>query len=137
MTVQRARTRDIDIGSHWDELGQIAGGLPRKEKSAHLQVALNVGRISTMKLLLLFVALIAFTTSANAWDGVNTETGDEVVIEKGNLVRTGRDIEVYDSNSGEYIDMSVESMTRSGNSVEIELYNSETGETQTYEFDDN
>lgn len=90
-----------------------------------------------MKLVILFVALTTFTASAHAWDGVNTETGNEVVIEKGNLVRTGRDIEVYDSNSGEYIDMSVESMTRTGNSVEIELYNSDTGETQTYEFEDN
>lgn len=89
-----------------------------------------------MKTFVLFVALFSLVTEAKAWDGVNTETGNEVTIEQGNLVRTGRDIELYDSNSGQYIDMSVESINRVGNSVEIEMYNNETGETQTYEFDD-
>ena len=72
---------------------------------------------------------------ALAWDGVNTESGTSVTIEQGNLVRTGREIEVYDWESGSYRDMEVESINRIGNSVEMELYDNESGEVGTYEFD--
>lgn len=116
---------------------QACMGLAANDEKCSLVQCARRGKESTMKTFVMFVALFFLTTEATAWDGVNTETGDEVVIEKGNLVRTGRHIEVYDSNSGQYIDMSVESIQRSGSSVEIELYNSDTGETQTYEFDDN
>ena len=57
-------------------------------------------------------------------------------IEKGSLVRSGRSIEVYDYEKGQYLDVDVEDITRRGNGVEVEVYDSGTGEYRTYEFDD-
>ena len=37
---------------------------------------------------------------AFAWDGTNSNTGSSVAIERGQLVRTGRTVEVYDSTEG-------------------------------------
>lgn len=45
------------------------------------------------------VALVS-TNLAVAWDGTNTVTGSSVEIERGQLVRWGRTIEVYDSTEG-------------------------------------
>ena len=73
---------------------------------------------------------------AAAWDGTDTETGGAVEIEKGNLVRTGQDIEIYDSESGEYRDVTVESMQSTGSGVEIEIYDNDAGEYRTIEMED-
>ena len=58
--------------------------------------------------LLLSIAVFAFLSSpANAWDGYHWESGSYVEIDKGNLVREGRDIEIYDYGTGEYRDVTV------------------------------
>jgi hypothetical protein len=72
---------------------------------------------------------------AVAWDGTNTTTGSSVEIERGQLVRSGRTIEVYDSSEG-YKDYDVDSIRRSGGTVEIEATDSTTGESTTLEMDD-
>ena len=71
-----------------------------------------------------------------AWDGTDTETGQSVEIGKGNLVRPGRDIEVYDYGAGEYRDVTVESIRRYGSTVEVEVYDYESGEYRTLEMED-
>lgn len=71
-----------------------------------------------------------------AWDGVDSNTGDSVEIEKGNLVRPGRDIQVFDWGSGEYRDVEVQSIQDIGGSVEVEVYDSESGEYRTFEMED-
>lgn len=49
----------------------------------------------------LIISLIfSGTTTAFAWDGTNTGTGSSIEIERGQLVRPGRTIEVYDSDAG-------------------------------------
>jgi hypothetical protein len=73
---------------------------------------------------------------AVAWDGTNTTTGSSVEIERGQLVRSGRTIEVYDSSDG-YKEYEVDSIRRSGGTVEIEATDSATGESTTLEMDDN
>lgn len=85
-------------------------------------------------LLATFIALITF--NANAWDGYDYETGNYIEIEKGNLVREGRDIEIYDYETGEYKDVEVEDIRRYGSTVEVEVYDYETGEYRTFEMDD-
>lgn len=40
--------------------------------------------------------------------GYNWETGECIEIEKGNLVRPGHDIEVYDNETGEYLELEME-----------------------------
>lgn len=85
--------------------------------------------------LVLILQLISAPASF-AWDGVDSQTGQSVEIGKGNLVRSGSDIEVYDSGTGEYRDVEVQSIRRSGNSVEVEVYDYTSGEYRTLEMDD-
>jgi len=72
---------------------------------------------------------------AFAWDGTNSNTGSSVEIERGQLVRSGRTIEVYDSTEG-YKEYDVDSIRRSGRTVEIEATDPATGESATLEIDD-
>jgi hypothetical protein len=72
---------------------------------------------------------------AFAWDGTNSNTGSSVEIERGQLVRSGRTIEVYDSTEG-YKEYDVDSIRRSGRTVEIEATDPATGESTTLEMDD-
>lgn len=69
--------------------------------------------------------------SAFAWDGVDSSMGDSVEIEKGNLV--GPDIEVYDWGSGQHRDVAVQSIQESGGSVEVEVYDYESGGYRTFD----
>jgi hypothetical protein len=89
-----------------------------------------------MRTRFLFAALTASLVSAEAfaWDGTNTTTGSSVEIERGQLVRSGRTIEVYDSERG-YKEYDVDSIRRYGRSVEIEATDTETGESATLEMD--
>ncbi len=82
-----------------------------------------------------FAALV-LAWPAHAWDGTDVDTGNDVEIERGNLVRSGRDIEVYDYETGEYHDVTVEDINRYGGTVEIEVFDNTTGETRTLEFYD-
>lgn len=72
---------------------------------------------------------------AQAWSGFDYDKGSYVEIEKGNLVRSGRDIEIYDHGKGEYRDVNVESIRRLGSRVEVEVTDNETGETRTLDMD--
>lgn len=83
----------------------------------------------------LLLSLLIFPLSAFAWDGYDYDSGSSVEIEKGNLVRRGRDIEYYDYGSGEYREGEVQSIRRHGRTVEVEIEDSETGETRTFDMD--
>lgn len=91
-----------------------------------------------MSLRALFVAaaLLWCGLPAAAWDGVDSSSGADVEIGKGNLVRPGRDIEVYDYGAGGYRDVEVQSIRRYGGSVEVEVYDYDSGEYRTFEMDD-
>ena len=88
-----------------------------------------------MKKTLLVVALILLPIGAMAWDGYDYDRGNYIEIDKGNLVRSGNDIEIYDYDTGDYKDVEVESINRSGGSVEIEAYDYDTGEYRTFDMD--
>lgn len=79
---------------------------------------------------------LTFCGSALACGGTDTETGGSVEIESGNLVREGNDIELYDSEVGEYRDVTVENIRRYGSSVEVEVYDNDAGEYRTLEMED-
>ena len=85
-----------------------------------------------------FAAIFSSFVSASAysWEGQDEETGEMVEIQKGNLVREGREIEVYDHETGEYHDVEVQNIERVGNSVEVEVYDYETGDTRYLEMED-
>lgn len=84
----------------------------------------------------LAAVLACVAMPAVAWDGTIQETGDSVEIERGNLVRSGEDIEVFDYGKGTYRNLTVESIQRYGSSVEIEVYDNNTGEVMTLDMDD-
>ena len=81
-------------------------------------------------------AFLCGVSASQAWDGVDTDSGASIEIGKGNLVRQGRDIEIYDSDAGEYRDVTVESIQRFGSTVEIEVYDNDSGEYRTFEMED-
>lgn len=87
-----------------------------------------------MKVIIALVAL-GFAGPATCWDGFDYEKGSMVEIGKGNLVRPGRDIEIYDYDDGEYKDVEVQSIRRSGSGVAVEVYDRESGEYRTLDMD--
>lgn len=89
-----------------------------------------------MRTLSILAACCLFTSPIYAWDGTDAETGELVEIERGNLVRQGRDIEVFDHGAGEYRDVTVESIRRYGSTVEVEVYDNDSGEYRTFEMED-
>lgn len=80
---------------------------------------------------------LVFCTPANAWDGTDTNTGASVEIDRGQLVRSGETIEVYDSNEGAYKTYDIDSISRTGGTVEIEATDTNSGDSTTLEMDDN
>ncbi len=70
-----------------------------------------------------------------AWDGYDYGSSSYVEIEKGNLVREGKEIEFYDYSSGGYRTGTVESISKSGSSVEVEITDDKSGETRTFDMD--
>ena len=70
-----------------------------------------------------------------AWDGYDYESGSQVEIDKGNLVREGEEIEYYDYGSGEYRSGEVQDVQSSGSGAEVEVYDHESGEYRTFEMD--
>ena len=70
-----------------------------------------------------------------AWDGYDYEKGAYVEIEKGNLVRSGEDIEIYDYDTGEYKNVEVQSISGSGSGAEVEVYDYDSGEYRTLDMD--
>lgn len=80
-----------------------------------------------------FLLVVSF--NSYAWDGYDYETGTYVEIDKGNLVRSGEEIEVYDYDKGEYNYYEVESITGNGSGAELEIYDYETGEYRILDMD--
>ena len=85
------------------------------------------------KLLVLFV-LFVFCVPAYSWDGYDYENDSYIEIGKGNLVRRGREIEVYDWGNGEYRNYEVENIQRYGDTVELEVYDPENDEYRVFEM---
>ena len=89
-----------------------------------------------MKTLILSLAVvIIMNSSVFAWDGYDYDKGAYIEIDKGNRVRTGETIEIYDYNDGTYKDVDIESVNGSGSSVEIEVYDWQSGEYRTFEME--
>ena len=88
-----------------------------------------------MHKVLIFIALVFIALPVNAWEGYDYESESYVEIEKGQLVRPGREIEYYDYGTGEYRYGDVESIQRYGSSIEVEIYDVESGDYRTLEME--
>jgi hypothetical protein len=75
------------------------------------------------------------TLPVAAWDGYDYDAGNYVEIGRGELVRSGEEIEFFDYGAGEYRYGTVEDINRSGSSVEVEVYDHESGEYRTFEME--
>lgn len=73
--------------------------------------------------------------AASAWDGFDYRKGHHIEIEKEVLVRPGLDIEVYEYGEG-HKTVEVQSIRRSGSSVEVEVWDRDEGEYRTFDMDD-
>ena len=62
---------------------------------------------------------------------VKLDRGNYIEIERGNLVRVGNDIEIYDYSTGTYKDVEVQSISNG----EIEVYDYDTDEYRTFDMD--
>jgi hypothetical protein len=80
-------------------------------------------------------AALVVSFQVSAWSGYDWETNSFVDIDKGNLVRQGREIEYYEYGNG-YRSAEVESIRRYGSSVDVEVRDSETGQLRTFDMDD-
>jgi hypothetical protein len=79
--------------------------------------------------------LLAFAPAAQAWSGQDSETGADVEIERGNLVRPGSTISVYDWNTGSYRDIDVDAVVPNGYGATIEGTDTETGDPVELEME--
>lgn len=84
---------------------------------------------------LIFCALL-FPAAAIAWDGYDYDSVNYIEIDQGNLVRPGEYIDYYDHGTGTYQGADVESVTRYGSTVEVEVYDYDSGEYRTFEMVD-
>lgn len=84
----------------------------------------------------LAIGLLLLSPMAMAWDGYDSDSGSDIEIGGGNLVREGESIEYYDSETGDYHTGSVESVDSTYGGVEVEVYDDETGEYRTFEMED-
>nr|DAS16519.1 MAG TPA: protein of unknown function (DUF5334) [Caudoviricetes sp.] len=82
-----------------------------------------------------FVLFLMVAISCFAWGGYDLKTGECVEIGKGNLVRRGRDIEIYDCKDGKYKIVNVKSISKGGGSVEIEIYDYEKNKIRILEME--
>lgn len=82
--------------------------------------------------LIILLTFSLFACNTNAWDGVNQD-GNFVEIDHGNLVRSGHDIDVY--VDGEYKNVEVQSIQSFGNDVEVEVYDYNKGNYDTYNME--
>lgn len=80
--------------------------------------------------------ILLFPLQVVAWDGYDYSQRIFVEIDKGNLVREGENIEIYDYDAGEYRNVEVQDIYKVGGSTRIEVYDYETGEYRELEMDD-
>lgn len=81
------------------------------------------------------ILLLLSSSPALAWDGYDTQSGSYVDIEQGNNIKRGKDIDVYDSKTGQYNNVEVQEVRGHGSSTEVDVYDYKTGQYKTLEMD--
>ncbi len=86
-----------------------------------------------MKKALILMALVLSAPVA-AWEGRDNGVGTGVRIDEGNLVRSGSQIQIYDTAHGEYHTVQVQTITGNGDGANVTVYDLETGEYRLLEM---
>lgn len=88
-----------------------------------------------MKVLsIILLALLA--TPALAWDGQDAEQGTSIMLSNRDMAAPGKEIIYYDYSKEEYRTAEVTSVYGFGKSVQIELYDVDTGLNRTFEMEE-
>ncbi len=88
-----------------------------------------------MKLLSIF--LLAFLVSpALAWNGQDADEGTNIMISSRTAATPGKEIIYYDYGKEEYRTAEVTSVYGFGKTVQIELYDIDTGINRTFEMEE-
>lgn len=86
--------------------------------------------------LLGFIFLAIPLNRALAWDGTDSD-GSSVEIDQGNRVKAGESIDYFNYDDGEYHSATVDSVDRSGSSVDVDVTDDSSGDNTTLDMDDN
>jgi hypothetical protein len=89
-----------------------------------------------MKLILAAAALIALNAQAFAWDGVNVDTGTSITIDDGSDLSEGNTLDAIDNESGDEFQIVIQSASDIDGGTEIQVTNTATNQTETYDFAD-
>ena len=89
--------------------------------------------IAMKTLSLIVLALLA--TPALAWDGQDAESGTTIMLSSRSMATPGKEIVYYDYSKEEYRTAEVTSVYGFGKSVQIELYDIDTGDNLTFEME--
>jgi len=81
--------------------------------------------------IIVLVAVVWASSACYGWDGYDWNKGEFVEVGKGNLVRTGNDIEVYHWGGAGYQDETVTDISHSGDVTTVDAY----GVTHEYDMD--
>lgn len=82
---------------------------------------------------ILFLAMLM--SPALAWEGQDTELGTNVMISSRDAAEPGSEIVYYDYGKEEYRTAEVTSVFAFGESVQIELFDVDTGANRTFEME--
>ena len=83
---------------------------------------------------LILTMLVFMTSSAIAWNGTDLTTGTTVTIEDRDAVQLGSIIELYDSSSGRYHDVDIDSITHDKDTVLLQVFDHDMNEARTLEM---
>lgn len=82
------------------------------------------------------LGVVLLTSACLAWSGYDWDNDSYVDIEKGNKVRAGREIEIYDYKDGRYKDVEVQRVRdRYNGKTELEIYDPSDNSFRTLEMD--
>lgn len=88
-----------------------------------------------MKVIAFF--LLAFLmTPALAWNGQDAEQGTNIMLSSRTMATPGQEVIYYDYSKEEYRTAEVTSVYGFGKSVQIELYDIDTGINRTFEMEE-
>jgi len=88
-----------------------------------------------MKVIAFF--LLAFLmTPALAWNGQDAEQGTNIMLSSRTMATPGQEVVYYDYSKEEYRTAEVTSVYGFGKSVQIELYDIDTGINRTFEMEE-
>lgn len=89
-----------------------------------------------MKIILTAVALLALSSQAFAWDGVNVDTGNSITIDDGSDLSEGSTVDAVDDDSGDQFQIVVQSASAIDGGTEIQVTNTANNQTEIYDFAD-